>query len=62
MPHFTKYLARAAASIGVDGLFFETHPSPEKALSDASTQIPLESFEAILEDVLQFSSLAGRLE
>ncbi len=34
-------LARAAAVAGIDGLFFETHPVPEKALSDSATQLPL---------------------
>jgi 2-dehydro-3-deoxyphosphooctonate aldolase (KDO 8-P synthase) len=37
--HMVRPLARAAASIGVDGIFMEVHPNPAKALSDADTQI-----------------------
>ncbi|QSR89062.1 3-deoxy-8-phosphooctulonate synthase [Methylacidiphilum caldifontis] len=41
-------LARAAVAVGIDGLFFETHPFPEKALSDSSTMIPLDAVDSIL--------------
>ncbi|KIE58378.1 2-dehydro-3-deoxyphosphooctonate aldolase [Methylacidiphilum kamchatkense Kam1] len=46
-------LARAAVSIGIDGLFFETHPYPEKAMSDASTMIPLGKVDQMLECLLK---------
>jgi 2-dehydro-3-deoxyphosphooctonate aldolase (KDO 8-P synthase) len=42
-------LARAATAIGVDGLFFETHPTPENALSDGPNMVPLEEFGPLLE-------------
>jgi 2-dehydro-3-deoxyphosphooctonate aldolase (KDO 8-P synthase) len=51
-PQFIPALARAAAAVGIDGLFAETHPEPSKALSDASTQLPLHAFAAFLDDVL----------
>jgi 2-dehydro-3-deoxyphosphooctonate aldolase (KDO 8-P synthase) len=38
---FAPFLARAAASIGIDGFFIETHPEPAKALSDGPNLIPL---------------------
>lgn len=38
---FAPYLARAAAAVGVDGFFIETHPNPAKALSDGPNMIPL---------------------
>jgi 2-dehydro-3-deoxyphosphooctonate aldolase (KDO 8-P synthase) len=38
---FAPYLARAAAAVGIDGLFIETHPDPSKALSDGPNMIPL---------------------
>lgn len=41
-------LARAATAIGTDGLFFETHPEPEKSPSDGPNMIPLASFEGVL--------------
>jgi 2-dehydro-3-deoxyphosphooctonate aldolase (KDO 8-P synthase) len=38
---FVQPLARAALAAGADGLFIETHPNPEKALSDGPNMIPL---------------------
>jgi len=49
---FAPYLARAAAAVGVDGFFIETHPDPSSALSDGSTMIPLEEMPALLESLL----------
>ena len=43
-------LMRAAVACGVDALFFEAHPEPERALSDAGTQLPLAEVEAFLDD------------
>ena len=43
-------LMRAAVACGVDGLFFEAHPDPARALSDAGTQLPLAEVEAFLDD------------
>jgi 2-dehydro-3-deoxyphosphooctonate aldolase (KDO 8-P synthase) len=37
---FAPYLARAAAAVGVDGMFIETHPDPAQALSDGPNMIP----------------------
>jgi 2-dehydro-3-deoxyphosphooctonate aldolase (KDO 8-P synthase) len=45
-------MARAAAAVGIDALFVETHPHPCKAISDASTQWPLEDIEELLRGVL----------
>lgn len=50
---FIPALARAAVAVGVDGLFIETHPNPSKALSDASTQYPLDQIEELLERLLE---------
>jgi 2-dehydro-3-deoxyphosphooctonate aldolase (KDO 8-P synthase) len=47
---FAFPLMRAAVACGVDGLFFEAHPDPERALSDAGTQLPLAQVEAFLDD------------
>ncbi|MGH7726652.1 MAG: 3-deoxy-8-phosphooctulonate synthase [Candidatus Eiseniibacteriota bacterium] len=49
---FALPLARAAVAVGVDGLFFETHPDPARALSDAATQLPLERIPALLDQVI----------
>jgi 2-dehydro-3-deoxyphosphooctonate aldolase (KDO 8-P synthase) len=40
---FVFPLAKAAIAAGADGIFFETHPDPERALSDAASQLPLSS-------------------
>lgn len=45
-------LARAAVAAGVNGLFFEIHPDPSKALSDAATQIPLADFSTMVKQLL----------
>lgn len=49
---FAAYLARAAAAVGVDGFFIETHPLPEKALSDGPNMIPLHQMEDFLQMLL----------
>ena len=41
-------LARAAVAIGVDGLFFETHPSPDRSPSDGPNMIPLDQLDQML--------------
>ncbi len=41
-------LARAAVATGCDALFLETHPEPERALSDATTQLPLDTIPRFL--------------
>ncbi|MFM8907766.1 MAG: 3-deoxy-8-phosphooctulonate synthase, partial [Actinomycetota bacterium] len=45
-------LARAAVAVGVDGLFLETHPDPDKAPSDGPNMSPLHRMEALLEQLL----------
>ena len=41
-------LMRAAMAVGCDGLFIETHPDPDRALSDGPNMIPLDRLEALL--------------
>ncbi len=45
---FIPVLARAAVSAGVSGLFMETHPDPDRALSDGPNAWPLERMESLL--------------
>ena len=42
-------LALAAVAAGADGLFLETHPQPEKALSDAAVMLPLDALQPLLQ-------------
>ena len=48
---FVPYLARAAAAVGIDGLFMEIHERPDEAPSDGPNMVPLSGLEAILRDV-----------
>lgn len=45
-------LVRAAVAVGVDGLFIETHPEPEKAISDAANQVRLSDMSRLIEQVV----------
>ncbi|MBF0218263.1 MAG: 3-deoxy-8-phosphooctulonate synthase [Gammaproteobacteria bacterium] len=45
---FVPLLARAAVAAGVSGVFIETHPNPDNALSDGPNMLPLASLEALL--------------
>ena len=46
-------LARAAVAVGIDGLFFETHPVPDQSPSDGRNMIPLDKFEEMLSRLLR---------
>ena len=45
---FAPYLSRAAAAAGVDGFFIETHPDPDKALSDGPNMVRLDKMKAFM--------------
>jgi 2-dehydro-3-deoxyphosphooctonate aldolase (KDO 8-P synthase) len=45
-------LAKAAAAVGIDGIFLECHEAPERAPSDGATMIPLSEVESFLKQVL----------
>jgi 2-dehydro-3-deoxyphosphooctonate aldolase (KDO 8-P synthase) len=53
---FVPVLARAAVAAGVSGLFMETHPDPDKALSDGPNAWPLGKMKALLETLQQIDS------
>jgi 2-dehydro-3-deoxyphosphooctonate aldolase (KDO 8-P synthase) len=46
-------LARAAAAVGIDGLFFETHPDPDSSPSDGPNMVPLDQAEQLLTQVIR---------
>lgn len=54
-------LARAATAMGVDGLFFETHPDPDHSPSDGPNMIPLDQFPALLERILRIRQAVEKL-
>ena len=53
---FVPVLARAAVAVGVAGVFMETHPEPEKALSDGANSWQLDRMEALLETLIAIDS------
>jgi len=50
---FAPVLARSALAAGANGLFFETHPQPDQALSDGPNMIPLGEMPALLKQLLK---------
>jgi 2-dehydro-3-deoxyphosphooctonate aldolase (KDO 8-P synthase) len=56
LPAFIPAQVRAAAAVGIDALFIETHPDPDHALSDGSNMVPLDRMRAILEMALAVHS------
>lgn len=62
---FVPVLSRAAVSVGVSGIFMETHPDPEKAKSDGPNAMPLGRMEELLTTLLELDRVvkkAGFLE
>ena len=51
------YLMRAAVAVGVDGLFIETHPDPDRAISDAANQVKLSEMRGVLREVIKLDEL-----
>jgi 2-dehydro-3-deoxyphosphooctonate aldolase (KDO 8-P synthase) len=47
-----SFLARAAVACGCDGVFFETHPDPDRALSDGPNMVPLAELPALIRKLL----------
>ncbi len=57
---FVRVLARAAAAVGVSGMFIETHQDPDRAPSDGAVMAPLKDFEALVAELQDFDRLAKR--
>jgi len=58
-PEYAPYLAKCAAICNVKGFFFEVHPQPKNALSDASTMMGLDEFVKFLPTLKKTVELAG---
>jgi 2-dehydro-3-deoxyphosphooctonate aldolase (KDO 8-P synthase) len=58
--HFAPMMMRAAMAVGVEGLFFETHDHPAKALSDGPNVVPTNELDSFLRDVRGLHRLLGR--
>ena len=57
---FIPPLARAATAVGIGGIFIETHPEPEKALSDGPNSFPLKDIESLLTDLKSIDELVKK--
>ncbi|MDA7951989.1 MAG: 3-deoxy-8-phosphooctulonate synthase [Pirellulaceae bacterium] len=51
-------LAKAAIAIGVDGLFMETHPNPDRSPSDGANMLPLDEMEVVLRALLRIREVS----
>jgi 2-dehydro-3-deoxyphosphooctonate aldolase (KDO 8-P synthase) len=58
---FAEPLARAAVAVGVDGLFIEVHPEPDKALCDGPNMISLKNLPALLKNIKLLHETAIKL-
>jgi len=54
-------LARAAVAVGVDGLFFETHPHPDSSPSDGPNMVPLDQLGGLLRRIVQLRAAVESL-
>lgn len=54
---FIPALARAATAAGIAGIFMETHPEPDKALSDGPNSWPLAKMEQLLEEIIAIDTI-----
>jgi 2-dehydro-3-deoxyphosphooctonate aldolase (KDO 8-P synthase) len=57
---FVPVLARAAVAAGVSGVFMETHPNPDNALSDGPNAVPLRHMRALLESLKDIDAAVKR--
>jgi 2-dehydro-3-deoxyphosphooctonate aldolase (KDO 8-P synthase) len=55
-------LARAAIAIGVDALFCETHPDPDRSPSDGPNMVPLDQFVPMLRRLLEIRSVVSQFQ
>ncbi len=55
--NFVPVLARAAVAVGISGIFMETHPNPEQALSDGPNSWPLHQMEQLLESLINVDAM-----
>ncbi len=54
---FVPYLARGAVACGVNGVFLEVHPDPDKALCDGPNSLPLKNVRRLLEVLVRISDV-----
>lgn len=61
-PEFIFPIARAGVAVGIDAVFIETHPDPQRALSDAATQLPLSRIDDLMGQLHSLDQLIRTFE
>lgn len=59
---FAPVLARSAVAAGADGVFIETHPDPDKAMSDGPNMIPLKEMENVIVSLIKIHAITSKLK
>ena len=54
---FIPFLAKAAVAVGIDGIFIETHPNPEIAISDGKNSLPLKYLEKLIQKLIEINKI-----
>lgn len=57
---YVEPLSKAAIAAGADGLMIETHPCPEKALSDGPQSLTFDEFDGLMNRLRPYAGLSGR--
>ncbi len=58
---YAEYLMYAACALGIDGIFIETHPNPDEALSDGPNMIPLSDVDRVIGKALEIDKIAKNM-
>lgn len=59
---YVSYLAKAAAAIGINNFFFETHPEPDIAISDGPNMLALKNMELLIQQLIEIKNLVNTYE
>lgn len=59
---YVRYLARAAAAVGIDGIFAETHLDPDNALSDGPNMVTVDELSRIIDEVMYIDEFVKRTD
>lgn len=62
LPALISTIAKAGIAAGADGIFIETHPEPDKALSDGANMLPLDQLEKLLEQLTRIREVLSRAQ
>ena len=57
---FVEYLSRAAAAVGIAGIFLETHQDPDNAPSDGPNMVPLNKLESLISQIVEIDNLVKK--